>query len=244
MLSSAGRKLNPIEKEAEKRAYAEWTKELNTKKITIMGIALLGVIVLACFLIQKHTNIPADSLILQILGGLVFSAIIILYSLYSRHALKTRKKRHYLEILKTGSYTDKTSSSPDVLNKKKSLEEIHKSFLKKSEEGKTKWNWAIFTPIVLLFIIDSLSTKYQNIDPYMKRTTLLFLSISCFGWLMSLITNARKGIVSIRGRYVSTSWIRKKERPILFHIILIFKCGVASSGFIFMIFMLCLSFFN
>ena len=183
MLSSAGRKLNPIEKEAEKRAYADLHREINTKKGTIIGLMLLGTMVLACFLIQKYTNLRADSLIVLISAGLVFSTIIILYS---RYKFKKRKRHHYLKILKTGSYTDQESTSPGLLDKKKSLEEAYESILKKLDPGETKWDWVIYAPIILLLIIGGLSTKYPAIDPYMKQITLLLLSVTCFGWLISM----------------------------------------------------------
>ncbi|MDE0119581.1 MAG: hypothetical protein OXM55_06190 [Bdellovibrionales bacterium] len=245
-----GRKLNPIEKEAERRVYIEnLAKGVDTKTGTLRFFGLIGGYSLVCFFIQKYINIDVTSSIhlffLLLLSGLLFGSILILYRW---HKFKIRKKHHYLEILKKGSHIDQVSppgaNSIPERYEKKCLEQINKSVLTEIEEEYTKWVWVIYIPIVLLLIVWGLSKQqYVNIEePYMKDIVLSILSVSFFGWFMSIITNARKGIASIRARRSHTTWIRKKNQPILFYIVLAFKCGSISLCFVYII--SSFSFFN
>ncbi len=122
--------------------------------------------------------------------------------------------------------------------RKKFLEDLQKPVIKQIEEEYTKWIWVIYTPPVLLCLVWGLSTQQVlNIEEaYMEDIVRSLLSVSCFAWFMSIITNARKGIVSITGRSsYSRRFIKKKNQPFLFYIVLVFKCGLASTGFIYLI---------
>ncbi|MCZ0932980.1 MAG: hypothetical protein OXJ52_07500 [Oligoflexia bacterium] len=220
------KKSNPIAKEAEKRACKDLSYELNTKKSMIESALIYGVFFLISLFIQEYINLQANSLMFQMVAGLVLLS----YFLCIRYKFKLKKAHHYSEILKKEAYTDQKPSSLSI-KKKSSPEEILKSLIQEPARGKTQWMWLVGTPPTLLLIIKGLSTKYESIELQFP-TVALFLSVSCFGVLMSATVNALKGIVSIpRHGMMHIRWIKKKERPI----ILTVKCSLASIGFIYLI---------
>ena len=248
MSSTPARKMNPIEKEAEKRVYVEIIKSANTTttKEVIAIFALLGIGTFAIYLINKYTNIKVDSMGFLLPSVLLFFGFILWYANY----VFKKRKNHYLKILRRGYDTGQSSQSAYSSEQSKSLQrkaekealfslleagEKDRSdveeFMKKTEESLKKnkdkftiWNWMILLSgcLFLLFAVFDVYMGAKIFEPANTPILSALAIIFFFGLLMATVTNAQKGRVRPfhRRSIFQEQWVRKAKNPKTFFCIL------------------------